>query len=149
MTADTARRWLIFSSLVLTGIQAAFLLVAPYIGVPIEPQKSLSLLQIVTPVFIGYLGSASHYIFRTPPPRVVVNNQFLGLLVRGPIFVYVVIVVAAFGAFTYSNRPGAQIGSGMSAENLSTALTIALSVLAASTGVIVSYLFVAERQKRS
>lgn len=146
MTADQARRWLIFSSLILTGVQAAFLLVAPYIGVPLEPQKSLGLLQIVTPVFVGYLGSATHFIFLAPPPPVPVNNQFLGLLVRGPLLVYALIVLAALGAFTYSNRPGATLGSGMSVDDLSTALTIALSVLAASTGVIVSYLFVAERK---
>jgi hypothetical protein len=141
MTADEARRWLILSSLIITGIQAVFLLVAPVIGVPIDFPKNLGLLQIVTPVFVGYLGSAAHFIFMSPPPVVPVKSQFLGLLVRGPLIIYAAVVAAAFGAFTYSNRPGAAIGQGMSVDSLGTSLTIALSLLAASTGVIITYLF--------
>jgi hypothetical protein len=147
MTADEARRWLILSSLVITGLQAVLLLVAPVIGVPLEYPKNLDLLQIVTPVFLGYLGSAAHFIFIAPTPTVPVNSKFLGMLVRGPIIIYLAIVVASFAAFTYSNRPGAVLGQGMSVDSLGTSLTIALSVLAASTGVIISYLFVANQRE--
>lgn len=141
MTADQARRWLILASLYATGAQAAFLLVAPIIGIPIEFDKSLGLLQIVAPVFVGYLGSAAHFVFMSPPPEVPVQVQFLDIIVKGPIFVYVLIVAAAFIGFTYSNRTGALIGGGMSLEALSAALTIALGLLSSSTAVVVSYLF--------
>ena len=77
-----------------------------------------------------------------PPPSVPTNKNFLGLLVKGPIALYASSMVAAFGAFAYSNRVGATIGIGMSVETLSTAVTIFLGILAATTGVIVSFLFV-------
>jgi hypothetical protein len=103
----------------------------------------------VTPVFLGYLGSASHFVFMIPPPSVPANNQFLGLLVKGPIVIYACAVVAALGTFGYSNRTGAPIGSGMSVGELSIAISIALGILAATTGVIISYLFVVNQSAGS
>ena len=120
-----------------------FLVVAPAIDYPLIYPKNLDILQIVSPVFLGYLGSASHFIFRPATEPIPVQNQFLGLLVKGPILIYLLVVVAAFGAFGYANRASVtpQQG-GMSADNLATALSLALGVLAVTTGVITSYLFV-------
>ena len=145
MTTDEARRWLIIASLSITGIQAVFLVIAPTVGFPLEYPKNLDLLQMVSPVFLGYLGSAAHFVFKTPTPVVPANNQFLGLMVKGPIIIYAVVVTAAFGAFGYSNRVGATIGSGMSPDNLGNALSIALGVLAVTTGVISAYLFASQQ----
>jgi len=141
MTADQGRKWLILSSLIITGIQVIFLFVAPALGYPLTYPKNLYLLQIVTPVFLGYLGSAAHFVFTAPPPEVTVNNQFLGPLVKGPITIYACAMVAAFGTFGYSNREGVQIGSAMTVDNLATAISISLGILAVTTGVIISYLF--------
>jgi hypothetical protein len=146
MTADRARKWLILSSLIITGAQLIFLLIAPVMGFPLNYPKNLDLLQIVTPVFLGYLGSAAHFIFMTPPPAVFANNQLLGILVKGPIIIYACAMIAAFGAFAYSNRAGATIGNGMSVDNLATAISISLGILAATTGVIISYLFVTHQE---
>ena len=68
-------------------------------------------------------------------------------MVKGPIVVYVVAVIAALAAFGYANRATASVGSGMSVDNLTTALSLTLGLLAATTSVIVSYLFVAETPK--
>jgi hypothetical protein len=146
MTVTDARKWLILSSLIITGSQLLFLIIAPVFGFPLSYPKNLDLLQIVSPVFLGYLGSASHFIFQNPPPRIPVQNSFLGYLVIGPIVIYVSAVMGAFAAFAYSNRVGAQMGSGISAENLATTLSLALGILAVTTGVISSYLFVAPHQ---
>jgi hypothetical protein len=54
-------------------------------GFPLTYPKNLELLQIVSPVFLGYLGAATHFIFIAPPPKVRVKNEFLGFLVIGPI----------------------------------------------------------------
>src|SRR5215475_4556171 len=89
MTIDAARKWLIVSSLVITGCQMLFLLVAPVMEFPLQYPKNIDLLQIVSPVFLGYLGSAAHFIFQNPPPAVPVQNEFLGLLVKGPVVIYV------------------------------------------------------------
>lgn len=144
MDTDYARKWLIVSSILITGVQVIFFLVAPAVGYPLEYPKNLEILQLILPVFLGYLGAAAHFVFKTPVPSVPAQNQFLGLLIRGPILVYVLAVLAVVIAFGYSNRIGAPIGPGMSVANLTTALAIALSILAATTGVLSSYLFVAK-----
>jgi hypothetical protein len=100
----------------------------------------------VSPVFLGYLGSAVHFIFQRSVPDVPVQNEFLGILVKGPIIIYTVAVISALAAFGYSNRVGAEIGSGMSEDALSTTLSLSLGVLAVTTGVITSYLFVAPKE---
>jgi hypothetical protein len=107
MTSDQGRKWLIGASLLITGAQMIFLLVAPALGYPLIWPNNLGILQIVTPVFLGYLGSASHFIFMTPPPQVEVNNKFLGILIKGPLVIYALAMIAAFGAFGFSNRASA------------------------------------------
>lgn len=142
MTIEHARQLLIVSSLVITGFQMAFLLVAPAFGFPLPYPKNLDLLQIVSPVFLGYLGSASHFIFQRPAPTVPVQNQYLGVLLKGPLVIYLFAVIGSLIAFGYSNRTGASVGTGMSVDNLATALSLCLGVLAVTTGVLSSYLFV-------
>lgn len=146
MTPDKARKWIVLASLIATGAQAVFLIVAPVAGYPLEYPKNLSLLQIVMPVMLGYLGSAAHFIFIAPPPAVQANNDLLGLMVKGPIVIYCLVIIAAFAAFGYSNRQGVAIGSGMSVDSLNNAVSMSLGVLAATTGVIVSYLFVTKHR---
>lgn len=141
MTINSARKWLIVSSLIITGGQMIFLLAAPAFSFPLNYPENLHLLQIVLPVFFGYLGSASHFIFQSTARPVRVQNQFLGLLVKGPLIIYVLTVTAAFCSFAYSNRVGAEVGAGMSVDNLSTALSLALGLLAVTTGIVSSYLF--------
>lgn len=142
MSEDHARKWLILASLLITGAQLIFYLVAPFIGFPLDPPRNIDLVQIVTPVFLGYLGTATHFLFITPPPQVQVNREYLGYLVKGPILIYCGAVIAANAAFAYSNRTGAVLGQGMSVDTLRTSLSISLGVLAATTGIIVSHLFV-------
>lgn len=142
MSVDRARKWLILSSLIITGLQMVFLLLSPAIGYPLRYPKNLDLLQIVTPVFLGYLGAAAHFIFLNPPPEVHVQNAFLGMLVKGPLMIYALAAGSSFAAFGYANRTSALPGAGMSTDNLATALSLSLGVLAATTGVIAPYLFV-------
>ncbi|MBV9824750.1 MAG: hypothetical protein JO001_03580 [Alphaproteobacteria bacterium] len=125
-----------------------FLIIAPVIGFPLDYPKNLGMVRIVSPVFLGYLGSATHFIFRNQTKRVNVSNEFLGLLVKGPLIIYALVVAASLAAFGYSNRASAEIGAGMSVDDLGTALSFALGVLAATTGVITSYLFVSPNNPR-
>ena len=133
---------MIVASISITGLQLIFFLIAPAVSFPLTYPKNLDILQMILPVFLGYLGAASHFIFKNPAPVVEAQNTFLGLLVRGPVIVYCLAVLAAIAAFGYSNRVGAPIGSGMSVDNLATSLSISLGLLAATTSVIISYLFV-------
>jgi hypothetical protein len=146
VTLTQARKWIILSSLLITGGQLTFLVAAPTIGFPLEYPTNLGIVRIVTPVFLGYLGSSTHFIFQNPAPTVAVQNEFLGYLVKGPLIIYALVVISALASFGYSNRAGAEIGSGMSVDDLGTALSLALGVLTATTGIITSYLFVAPRK---
>jgi hypothetical protein len=146
VTTNEARKWIILASLSAIASQAIFLLIAPVFGYPLEFPKNLSLLQILIPVMLGYLGSAAHFIFMSPPPEVRTDNELLGVMVKGPVIVYAIVTAAAYFAFGYSNRNGAAIGSGMSVDSLNNAISLTLGILAATTGVIVSYLFVTSRK---
>ncbi|MDR3469925.1 MAG: hypothetical protein P4M07_28690 [Xanthobacteraceae bacterium] len=144
MTTDSARKWLIFASLFLTGAQDIFLIVSPVLGFPLEYPKNLNLLQIVSPALLGYLGAAAHFAFMTPPPKVEVNSDLLGPLVKGPVFLYALVMIATFAAFGYSNRSGAAIGTGMSVDALNMAVSISLGILAAITSIAVAGLFASD-----
>jgi hypothetical protein len=147
MKIDTARSWVIWGSLGITAIQGAFLLVAPVFGFNLKYPKNLDMLQIVGPVFLGYLGAAVAFVFKDPPPEVPVNERFLAPLVVGPLFVYVLFVASALAVFGYSKRESAPVGTGIPAEYLSRTLSIALGVLAATTTVLSAHLFVSPRVK--
>lgn len=147
MDIDRARSVLILSSLIITGLQIVFLIAAPVFGFPLPYPGNLHVLQIISPVFLGYLGSASHFIFQDPAPVVPVQKRFLGTLVVGPIVIYACSIITAFAVFAWSNRADAPPGTGISEDDLSTILSLALGVLAVTTGVITSYLFVAPKEK--
>jgi hypothetical protein len=146
MTIDAARRRLLVWSLTITGAQIIFLTASPAFGFPLAYPKNFGLLEIVSPVFLGYLGSAAHFIFQSPVPEVPVQKELLSVIVTGPLIVYVLAVIASLAAFGYSNRVRAPIGAGLSTDNLATALSAALAILAATTGVISSYLFAASNR---
>lgn len=148
MTVDEARRWLILASLTVTGTQMVFLVLAPSFGYPLEWPRNLDMIQIITPVFLGYLGSAAHFIFMAPSPVVVANANFLGIMLKGPLIIYVAVVISAFVAFGWSNRIDAVPGTGISVDNLTNTMTAALGILAVTTGVISAYLFAVNSQER-
>jgi hypothetical protein len=148
MSINAARQWLIIASISVTGAELIFFLIAPSTGFPLSFPKNLEILQTILPVFLGYLGAAAHFIFKNPAPPVTAQSQFLGIMVKGPVVVYALAVIAALAAFGYSNRIGAAIGTGMSVDNLTTSLAITLGILTATTSVVVSYLFVADPPNR-
>ena len=145
MSVESARKWVIVSSLIITGALFVFFLVAPTLGFPLEYSQAIRLLQIALPVFFGYLGSASRFIFKTGPTAIVneaeIKNSLFGLLVKGPVIVFIVANAAAFFSFAYSNRAAAEPGTGMDVDTLATIITVALSLLAVTTNAAVSFLF--------
>jgi len=147
MKIDAARGWIIWGSLTITASQCLFLGVSPAFGFPLEFPKNLDILEMVGPVFLGYLGAAAAFIFKDPPPDVQVNEKFLGPLVIGPLSIYGMYIIGVLAAFGYSNRIHAPSGVGMSAEVLSRSLAIGLGILAATTSFISSHVFVVQKSK--
>jgi hypothetical protein len=145
MTIDGARKSIIVTSLVATGLVFVFFLVAPPLGFPLEWDQGQRVIEILLPVFLGYLGTATHFLFHSNKPQVLptleLQNSLLGLLIKGPIWVFAIACAAILFAFGYSNRSTAPSGSGMSIDQLSWAFTAALGILAVTSSVAVAYLF--------
>jgi len=145
MTKQAARIWLIKASLSITGVTFVFFLLSPALGYPLSFEQSIRLLEIVTPVFLGYLGSATTFLFgkETQMSDVTIRGpkELLQLLVKGPVYVFGIATLAAMVAFGYSNRTDALSGSGMSVDLLAGGISAALGLLAVTTNIIVSYLF--------
>ena len=147
MSAYQARKWLIIASLVMAALSFCFFILAPVFGYPLRFSQAQSVLQIVVPVFLGYLGAASQFAFqKLPPADTVVAGPLTGLLIKGPIAVFAFMMIVLLVAFGFSNRATALPGDGMSAEQLSAGVTAAMGLLAVTTNVIVAYLFVAEKR---
>ena len=152
MDLGQARKWLVTASLSLTGFTFLFCILAPALRYPLEFAQSFRLLEIVTPVFLGYLGSASLFIFNTQRPESTAQQSLsplLGLLVRGPVLVYFLTILAALIAFGVSNGRSAPPGSGMDVDQLAFAFSAALGLLTATTSLSATYLFTAGSREES
>jgi hypothetical protein len=145
MDVNGARMWLIKSSLLVTTCVFLFLLIAPLFNYPLEWEQTPRLFEIVLPTFLGYLGTATHFLFHhdEKPQTLKLNgtSQLLSLLVKGPIVVFGLGSIALMFAFGYSNRHGATRGAGMNIDQLAMVISGLLGLLTATTSVAVSYLF--------
>jgi hypothetical protein len=145
MNIRNARVWLIVASLGITSAAFGFFLLAPAIGFPLAFEQAIRLLEIVTPVFFSYLGSATYFIFHKSESeaqvKVTGSPELLALVLKGPIYVFGVAMLAAIVGFGYSNRAAAPAGAGMSVDLLAASISAALGLLAVTTNVIVSYIF--------
>lgn len=146
MSVNAARKTIVLASLAIVGLHLLFFPIAPAIGYPLAYDEATSILQITLPVFLGYLGAATQFMFRQPRPKKPAMNlpELLPYLLWGPLIIFAGASIAAIIAYGITNRTGAEPGSGMSARELSGAVTICLSLLAVTTNTIVSYLFAQE-----
>lgn len=145
MDAKQARLWIIKASLIVIALNFTFFLLAPTIGYPLTFEQAVRLIEIISPVFMAYLGSASYFIFSStqegPEINIGGDKGMLSLLVKGPVYVFALAALSAMIAFGYSNRAEAVSGSGMSVDILSGSISAILGLLAVTTNVIVAYLF--------
>jgi hypothetical protein len=145
MTVLKAQIFIVVSSLALTGTLLLFYILSPSLGYPLEFDQAIRLTQINTPIFLGFLGSATQFLFTGDRTRArLIDEQLeplLKILVVGPIAVFAVATIACLFAFGVSNGKSAAPGQGMSIDSLSVLLTAILGLLAVTTSVIVSYLF--------
>jgi hypothetical protein len=153
MTVQKARNWLVLASLMASGATFVFLLIAPAIGYPLLWADSLRILELVIPVFGGYLGAAAQYVFRNKKDdKVSVDDGsgLLALMIKGPVILFIVASIAVLAGFGISNRQSASPGAGMTVDTLAGALTAALGILAITTNAAVAYLFsVRQHEERS
>ena len=150
MTVGQARMWLVFAALAITGFALVFFLVAPVAGYPMLYSDAFRELQILLPVFIGYLSAATHFVisgsFKQPS---IQAPPLFPILVRGPLVIFVVAFLSLLWAFGYANRPSAPAGQvGMGVDELSLGVSLILSLLSATTALLIGHLF-ASKQNQS
>lgn len=121
-----------------------FFLLAPALGYPLEYSQSLRILEIILPVFLGYLGSGALYVFRQDSPDDVIafrsdSADLVGLLIKGPIIVFCLGLIALITAFGLFNSRAQ--GGGMSIDQLSGGMSAILGLLTVTTNVAIAYLF--------
>ena len=144
MADNVARRLLIYSSLFISGALFVFFIMAPPLGFPLTYEQAIRVLEIVLPVFLGYIGSASAYLFSADQAVGIVHEdrrQFLAPLLVGPVAIFLLVVVTILVSFGISNRSAAPAGEGMSVDMLAGAISAALGFLAVSTNLIAGRLF--------
>jgi hypothetical protein len=150
LTVAGARIAIVGFSLGITGVLLTFLILAPALGMPFNPgrNENVRLIEIIVPVFFGYLGSAAHFIFRSRRgAEISVNDEtLLALLIYGPFLIFITINIALFAAFYLYNRPD---GPGMDVEELSKWFSFGLGILTCTVSVISSYIFGSTGRHRS
>jgi hypothetical protein len=154
MSVEEARSWLLKATMILTTALFLFLVVAPGFGFPLEYQHGevMRIVQILFPVFLGYLGAGTHFVFkylhRQEPRESATTRPLFAVLVKWPIRLWVVMCGAVLGMFWYTNTAGAMHGTAWDLDLLAMWLTAAMCFLNATTNTVVSYLFAMETGAR-
>jgi hypothetical protein len=108
MTYDQARLWLITRSLVMITSFGLIFILAPATPYPLGFDQALAILQMIFPLFLGYLSSAVVFV-TTPPTRAGKEplTDLVSVLVKWPFYVVVILCVAVLAAFGARNWPNA------------------------------------------
>jgi drug/metabolite transporter (DMT)-like permease len=147
MTAVDARRKLILLSLVTTVIFSAFLIISP-LFTPFSSKEALQVVQVVFPVFAGYIGAAVLFLFRgNPSIGTVADPSLLNTLIYAPFIVFWCLAAAVLFYFYLSNQP--DHGQGMTFPELMTYVTLIISFMNVTTGALGAFLFQSEEIRRA
>lgn len=147
MTVNQARAWIILGSFCLTLGLILFAIIAPATRYPLEYGDAFRIIEIVLPVVTGYLGTAAHHLFAGDPADKPLPAAWpwFKYLVKGPILMLGVILLALIITFGLSHRPSSM--SGMSPDIFAHFVTAAVSILTLTTSVLVAQLFRIAEQK--
>lgn len=136
------RARIVLMSLGSSSVLFIFAVLAPILGYPIDYEKSIGIIKLLTPTFFGYVGAAANFAVADNPNTI--NKDGHGLIwtvTFGPVLVFWVIVIASFGAYGLVGLNLTPRDLQFPYETLTTVLTIALSLLSVSTSIIVVGLF--------
>ena len=140
---QSERLWLIAADLLITGFIILFFLVAPVCGYPLTYEEAYQVMQIVFPVFVGYLATAVAFVVRPAAEQTLTSERLkvLRLLLRGPLVLFGSAIIVVWIVFGVSNSRFGAPNSGMSLKVFSNLHTALLSILAATTGGLIAFLF--------
>jgi len=121
----------------MTGLLLGFFLISPSF-MPFNPGKdeNVRLIEIILPVFLGYLGSASQFLLRSSGNDASFHGdeRLLFVLTVGPCCLFFVLNVVLFTTFYVEKNPIAEVSKWF---------TLILSLLTSTVGVITVNMFAA------
>src|SRR5712691_4390032 len=104
------RIWIVKASLGVTAAVLLFFISAPgLLGFPLDYDQSIRITQIITPVFVGYIGLATAFLFGVPNEKLelpVQDQALMRLLLRGPVYMMGGGLIVVVATFWYTNRRG-------------------------------------------
>ena len=142
MTVDHARRLIVLLSLGTTTAFTAFLIVSP-LFIQVDIAEAYRVVQIIFPVFAGYLGAAVLYLFQRSAHDVIVADPvLLRYIVYGAFLIFWLLGLVLFLFYYVSNLPGGI--EGMRIDQLSNYMTMLIAVLNITVGALSTFLFRAD-----
>ena len=140
---ESTRLKAIYLTILSLGAMMLFVSIGTALGFPLEYEQALILGKITLPTFIGYLAIAAVYATsqaRSRPP----SSRRLPLikaLLYGPMILFWIVNLATFMAFYFNNTHST---SEFTFDTLSNIVSITVSILVASTSVVITGLFQSE-----
>ena len=149
MTIQESRRWIVHWSLGLIALYGVFFLLALVLHYPLVFEQSAQMLQIIFPIFLGYLATAIVFAFEGREVETRAPD-LLGPLTKGPFLVSLLLSIALFVAFWVadSTHSSAQPTTPMTFDVFSSLFAAIVGIHTATTSALVAYLFGAERRKQ-
>lgn len=150
MTYVRARMNLVKSSLAMISLYGLFLILCPVTAYPLFFDQAFQILQIIVPLFLGYLSSAVVFVMQGEPDDQNQVSELLGLLVIWPFRVVFMLLFALFFAFGYANWPTDTLPTGainFGFDLLSSMVSFILGIHTAVTSALVAYLFKIEAEE--
>lgn len=150
MSYSESRMFLVKSSLGMITFYGLFLILCPISRYPLFFEQSFQIIQIIIPLFLGYLSTA--VVFITQEDRDDSSNisELLLVLVKWPFKVVFLLLLALFFSFGYANWPSNTPPSGalnFGFELLSSMVSFLLGIHTAITSALVAYMFKIEQEK--
>jgi len=144
-TWDDARIWLITWCAVTTGFFVLFFIVAPYLPYTryvFGGGRASQALSILTPIFFGYLGLTTAYLLQPQPklPAPAMNPVF-SIIIKAPVVIFSMGLAVLVITFWLSNWLARAVGDGMAPDDFTFYLSLLLTLLSGTTGVLFSAIF--------
>ena len=147
MTLGDARRWLALYFMLTTVVVGLYLLLfAKSIALPMTREDANACFQIVIPVLVGQVAIIFQWIAtgNAADPEQKLQCPVPSWAIWLPPLLVICIIVIAAAALIVANQPKSQLSMGP--ESFKAAITFAVSVLNASTILLVPRLFPKKQQ---
>ena len=133
-------------SAVYTMGAGVFCVIAPVFGYPLEfPKESLRIVQLILPVFVGFLVASARYFVADARRSVPVEDVQRAKVLSSALFIYfltfTVLLIAVFASFGLSSSKWASPRQAMGIDDLTMLISVLLSFFTGSAGLIVEYVF--------